>query len=92
MAGNAVAVNAATESFGVWRAILISIGLMLVVMMTEVLCRRPGLVLAITSDRRPGKLERQENEQKNGKPAAHGGHCIRALLRLAYSRSEVGLS
>ena len=34
---------------------------MLVVMMTEVLCRRPGLVLAIAGHRCPGELERQKN-------------------------------
>ena len=75
MAGDAIAVDAATQGFGIGRALLI-VGLMLVVVMTEVLRSRPGLVLAIASDGRPAKLERQENEQEDGKPAAHGANSI----------------
>ena len=47
MAGDAIAVDAATQGFGIRRSLLIGSGLMLVVMMTKVLCSRPGLVLAI---------------------------------------------
>ena len=65
MTGDAIAVDATTQGFGIRRALLIGGGLMLVVMMTEVLCSRPGLVLAIASHRRPGELERQENEKKD---------------------------
>ena len=75
MAGDAIAVDAATQGFGIGRALLI-VGLMLMVVMTEVLRSRPGLVLAIASDGRPAKLERQENEQEDGKPAAHGANSI----------------
>ena len=71
MAGNTIAVDATTEGFSVRGADVIGIGLMLVVVMTEVLCSRPGLVLAIASRRRPGELERQKNEKKDGKPATH---------------------
>ena len=76
MAGYTIAINATTEGFSVRGADVIGSGLMLVVMMTEVLCSRPGLVLAIASDGRPAKLERQENEQEDGKPAAHGANSI----------------
>ena len=65
MAGDAIAVDAATQGFGIGRARLI-VGLMLVVVMTEVLRSRPGLVLAIAGHRRPGELERQKNEKKDG--------------------------
>ena len=65
MAGDAIAVDATTQGFGIRRALLIGGGLMLVVMMTEVLCSRPGLVLAIASHRGPGELERQKNEKKD---------------------------
>ena len=76
MTGDAIAVDATTQSFGIRCAILIGSSLMLVVMMTEVLCRRPGLVLAIAGHRCPGELERQKNEDEDGKPAAHGRDCI----------------
>ena len=65
MAGNAIAVDATAQGFGIRRALLIGSGLMLVVMMTDVLCSRPGLVLAIAGHRRPGELERQKNEKKD---------------------------
>mgnify|MGYP003504341156 CR=1 FL=1 len=76
MTGDAIAVDATTQGFGIRRAILIGSGLMLMVMMTEVLRSRPGLVLAIASDRRPGELKRQENEKDDGKPATHGVDSI----------------
>jgi len=62
MTGDAIAVDATTRGFGIRRALMFGSGLMLVVMMTEVLCRRPGLVLAIAGRHRPGELERQKNE------------------------------
>ena len=65
MTGDAIAVDASAQGFGIRCAILIGSSLMLVVMMAEVLCRRPGLVLAIAGDRRPGELERQKNEKKD---------------------------
>ena len=65
MAGDAIAVDAATQGFGIGRALLI-VGLMLVVMMAEVLRSSPGLVLAIAGHRRPGELEGQKNEKKDG--------------------------
>lgn len=76
MAGDAIAVDAATQGFGIRCALLICSGLMLVLMMTEVLCSHPGLMLAIAGHCRPAKLERQENEQEDGKPAAHGANSI----------------
>ena len=79
MTGDAIAVDATTQGFGIRRAILIGSGLMLVVMMTEVLCSHPGLVLAIAGHRRPGELERQENEKENSQPAAHGRDSISFL-------------
>ena len=79
MTGDAIAVDATTQGFGIRRAILIGSGLMLVVMMTEVLCCRSGLVLAIAGHRRPGELERQENEKENSQPAAHGRDRISFL-------------
>ena len=90
MAGDAIAVDAATQSFGIRCALLIGSGLMLVIVMAEVLRSRPGLVLAIAGHRCPGELEWQKNEDEDRKPAAHGRDCISVLLRLAYSRSEVG--
>ena len=76
MAGDAIAVDAATQGFGIGRALLIASGLMLVIVMAEVLRGGPGLVLAIAGHRRPGELEGQENEQEDGKPAAHGANSI----------------
>lgn len=72
MTGDAIAVDAATQGFGIRRVFLIGSGLMLVVMMAEVLRSRPGLVLAIASHCRPGELERQENEKKDREPTTHG--------------------
>ena len=72
MAGCAITIDAAAEGFSVRRADVIGVGLMLVIMMAEVLRGRPGLVLAIAGHRCPGELERQENENEDGKPAAHG--------------------
>ncbi|MEN9356986.1 MAG: hypothetical protein RL695_1157 [Pseudomonadota bacterium] len=84
MTGDAIAVDAGTQGFvGIRRTLLIGSGLMLVVMMTEVLCSHPGLVLAlvlaIAGHRRPGELERQENEKENSQPAAHGRDSISFL-------------
>lgn len=76
MAGDAIAVDAATQGFGIRCALLIGSGLMLVLMMTEVLRSRPGLVLAIAGHCRPAKLERQENEKKDGEPATHEANSI----------------
>ena len=75
MTGDAIAVDATTQGFGIRRAILIGSGLMLVVMMTEVLCSHPGLVLAIAGHRRPGELERQKYEKKHREQAAQGPDC-----------------
>ena len=79
MTGDAIAVDAATQSFGIRCAPLIGIGLMLVIVMAEVLRGSPGLVLAIAGHRRPGELERQENEKENSQPAAHGRDSISFL-------------
>ncbi|MBK7024082.1 MAG: hypothetical protein IPH41_11440 [Sulfuritalea sp.] len=65
MTGDAIAVDATTQCFGIRRALLIGSGLMLVVMMAKVLRSSPGLVLAIAGHRRPGELERQKNEKKD---------------------------
>ena len=80
MTGDAIAVDASAQGFGIRCAILIGSSLMLVVMMAEVLCRRPGLVLAIAGDRRPGELERQKYEKKDREPAAHRRDCISESL------------
>ena len=53
--------------------------MVLVFMVTKMLRGHAGLVLAIASDCRPGELEWQENEQEDGKPATHDGHCNRVL-------------
>ena len=76
MTGDAIAVDATTQGFGIRRALMFGSGLMLVVMVAEVLRSRPSLVLAIAGHRRPGELEGQENEQEDGKPAAHGANSI----------------
>lgn len=80
MTGDAIAVDATSQGFGIRRSLLIGISLMLVVMMTEVLCSRPGLMLAIAGHRRPRELERQENEEEDREPAAHGRDCIREIF------------
>ena len=46
--------------------------LMLMIMMPEVSGRLPGFVLAIGAHRGPTELGRNEDEEKNGKPATHG--------------------
>lgn len=46
--------------------------LMFVLVMPEVLRRAVGLVLAIGSYCGPAELERQQDQQGDGKPAAHG--------------------
>ena len=66
MTGGAIAVDASAQGFGIRCAFLIGSGLMLVVMMAEVLRSSPGLVLAIAGHRRPGELEGQKNEKKDG--------------------------
>ena len=47
--------------------------MMFVLVMSEMLCSSAGFVLAIGRCRCPGELERQENKQEDGKPAAHRG-------------------
>ncbi len=69
MTSRTVAVYAATQGFGV--DITALIGMMLVFMMPKMLSGLTGFVLAIATDRRPGELERQKNEKKDGKPATH---------------------
>lgn len=74
MAGAAVVVDAARQ-LRVGRAVVClrsGIGLMLVFVMAEVLCRPLCFVLAIAGNCRPGELERQEYEQEDGEEAAHG--------------------
>lgn len=73
--GEAISVYTATQSLGVGG--ISAVRLMLVFMVAEMLRGRAGLVLAIASNRRPGELERQENEKEDGKPATHDGHCNR---------------
>ncbi|WP_175145422.1 hypothetical protein [Achromobacter ruhlandii] len=51
--------------------LLVIFSLMLVVVMTEVLCRS-RFVLATGSGHNPENLERQDNQQENGKPATYG--------------------
>jgi hypothetical protein len=65
MTGDAIAVDASAQSFGIRCTLLIASGLMLVIVMAEVLRGGPGLVLAIAGHRRPGELERQKNEKKD---------------------------
>ena len=72
MAGDAIAVDATAQGFGIRCALLVGSGLMLVGMMTEVLRSRPGLVLAIAFHCCPAELEWQKNEKEDGEPAAHG--------------------
>ena len=79
MTGDAIAVDATTQGFGIRRAILIGSGLMLVVMMTEVLCCRSGLVLAIAGHCRPAKLQRHEHQQKNCQPFTHKVNSVAAI-------------
>ncbi len=54
MTGDAIAVDASAQGFGIRCALLIGSGLMLVIVMAEVLRGSPGLVLAIAGHRRPG--------------------------------------
>lgn len=75
MTGSTVVVDTASQ-FAVRNTIAISIGLMLVFVMAEVLRACVCFVLAIASYCRPGELEGQENEQEDGKPAAHGANSI----------------
>lgn len=75
MTNRTVTVYATSQCLGIGR--IGTIGMVLVFMMADMLRGRAGLVLAIASDRRPGKLERQKNEQEDGKPATHDGHCNR---------------
>lgn len=46
--------------------------LVLLVVVAQVRRGLPMLVRTIVGDRRPGDLERQQAEQNEGKPAAHG--------------------
>jgi len=62
MTDSAIIVHIGKRSFGKLLAIVC---LMLVVVVTEVLCRS-RFVLAIGRRHRPGNLERQNNQQKNG--------------------------
>lgn len=75
MTGATVVVDTASQ-FAVRDTIAVGIGLMLVFVMAEVLRARVCFVLTIASHCRPGELERQENEQEDGKPAAHGRDYI----------------
>lgn len=75
MTGSTVVVDTASQ-FAVRNTIAISIGLMLVFVMAEVLRACVCFVLATASYCRPGELEGQENEQEDGKPAAHGANSI----------------
>ncbi len=70
MTGTTIIVDAAGQ-FRVGNPIVVGIGLMLVLVVTEVLRCGVRFVLAIAGHRRPGELERQKNEQENGKPATH---------------------
>lgn len=70
MTGGTVAIDAATQCLGIGG--IGTLGMVLVFMVAEMLRGRIGLVLAITSDRRPGELKRQKNEKNDGKPATHG--------------------
>ena len=63
-----------SEGWGIGRVGRIGRALMmLVLVMPEMLCTSTGFVLTIGRRRCPDGLERQENKQKDGKPAAHGG-------------------
>ncbi len=53
-----------------WVAVA-GIGLVLVIVMTEVLGGVACLMLAIDAGCRPTELERQKNQQENGDQAAH---------------------
>ena len=47
---------------------------MAMVMMTQVVRRRPRLVLAIGAHRGPTQLERQKYHEEDREPAAHAAH------------------
>ncbi len=75
MAGSAIVVDTA-QALGVGCIVVrprSGIGLMLVLVMTDVLRSAFRFVLAIAGNRRPGELERQENKEDDGEEAAHGG-------------------
>ena len=65
MTGDAIAVDATTQCFGIRRALLIGSGLMLVVMMAKVLRSSPGLVLAIAGHRRPRRTGTAEKQKED---------------------------
>lgn len=52
-------------------SILTSMTVSDVFMVANVMRRRPALVSTIAGDRRPGKLERQTNQQQGGNPQTH---------------------
>lgn len=70
MTGAAVVVDSACQ-LGVRNTIVAGISLMFVFVMAEVLGCGVRFVLAIAGYCRPGELERQKNEQEDGKPTAH---------------------
>ena len=75
MTGATVVVDTASQ-FAVRDTIAVGIGVMLVIVMAEMLRACVCFVLTIASHCRPGELEGQENEQEDGKPAAHGANSI----------------
>ena len=75
MTGATVVVDTASQ-LAVRDTIAVGIGLMLMFVMAEMLRACVCFVLTIASHCRPGELEGQENEQEDGKPAAHGAHSI----------------
>lgn len=79
MASRAVPIDPATQGFGIVRATII--GMVLMLMVSKMLGCGASFVLAISSHRRPGKLERQKNEQDDGKPAAHFEDSNRRTMR-----------
>jgi hypothetical protein len=56
--------------------------------MAEVLRRSVRFVLTIAGHRRPGELERQENEQENGKPVAHAADINRVVSNVISGNAQ----
>jgi hypothetical protein len=71
VADTAVTVGA-TGRVGICFVTVANIGLVLVIVMTEMLSGSACLMLAIDANRRPSELKRQKYQQENSKEATHG--------------------
>jgi len=73
VAGRAIGINR-TQGLGGVVVLGFFIGMVLMLVMAEMLGRRAGFMLAIHAHCRPAELQREQSQQKNREPAAHGRH------------------